>query len=421
MRFTVRRPASAEVSPCCHRPSGGDVACSVHVGVARPRAAGSTLENCLALAVFERDMSARGTSLRRVSSRDLLDPTTSLVLQTCGEQAPTAPVDRTVETSLLRNTHTRPLNGSARTARQRTNIKCLNADRIEAPRDVSRGLFDPILAAVALTRFELGDRHLRASSTVGAALGTREPLLQHLQPPRLNAAQTRDVQQFTSRHCRRHHNTTVDTHHVALTRTRDGFRHVGEPDKPAASPITDHPVGLHTLGDRPRQAEAHPADLGHPNPAESPIQTLDVMRFQTDLSKSLMHTGFAPPRATMGSKEKVAHRLSKIPQRLLLHSLRAGRQPVVFGAGSGQLRALLVVTRRVASGLPMLLLLDSQVPHIPGMAAMLPQYRRLLGGRKQPVSRHLGNVSITTDKSPKGQAGLLSPARARGSLAAEIR
>jgi hypothetical protein len=34
LRFTVRRPASAEVSPCCHRPSGGDVAWRVHVDVA---------------------------------------------------------------------------------------------------------------------------------------------------------------------------------------------------------------------------------------------------------------------------------------------------------------------------------------------------------------------------------------------------
>ncbi len=36
MRFTVRRPPNGEVSPCCHRPSGGDVACSVDVGVAPP-------------------------------------------------------------------------------------------------------------------------------------------------------------------------------------------------------------------------------------------------------------------------------------------------------------------------------------------------------------------------------------------------
>ena len=51
MRFTVRRPPTGEVSPCGHRPPGGDIACSVHVGVARPRVAGFALEHRLALTV----------------------------------------------------------------------------------------------------------------------------------------------------------------------------------------------------------------------------------------------------------------------------------------------------------------------------------------------------------------------------------
>jgi hypothetical protein len=67
LRFTVRRPASAEVSPCCHRPSGGDGVCSVHVGVGRTRVACLALEDRLALTVFQRDMPAGGASLRRVS------------------------------------------------------------------------------------------------------------------------------------------------------------------------------------------------------------------------------------------------------------------------------------------------------------------------------------------------------------------
>jgi len=51
LRFTVRRPPSGEVSPCCHRPSGGDVACSVDVGIAPTGIAGFALEDRLALAV----------------------------------------------------------------------------------------------------------------------------------------------------------------------------------------------------------------------------------------------------------------------------------------------------------------------------------------------------------------------------------
>jgi hypothetical protein len=37
LRFTVHRPASAEVSPCCHRPSGGDVVCGIGLSVADQR------------------------------------------------------------------------------------------------------------------------------------------------------------------------------------------------------------------------------------------------------------------------------------------------------------------------------------------------------------------------------------------------
>ena len=128
--------------------------------------------------------------------------------------------------------------------------------------------------------------------------------------------------------------------------------------------------------------------------------------FHADLPKSLVHTGFTPPRAAMSFGEKVAHRLGEVPQRLLLHSLRARRQPVVLGASGGQLGALLVVAGRPASGLPVLLLLDGQVPHIPGVAAMLGQHHRLLSSRKQPVSRHASNVAATTDKVTERRGGV---------------
>ena len=279
MRFTVRRPASAEVSPCCHRPSGGDVACSVHVGVARPRGAGFALENRLALTVFGRDVPARGASLRGVRGRDLLDPTTSLVLQSRGEQTPSTPVNAPVEAALLGDPHTGPLDGAPRRAGHRAHVKGFDADGVEAPRDVSGGLFDPILAPVSLPRLQLRDGLLRVSSTVGATLGAGQPLLQHLQPLGLTAAQARGVQQFTGRQRRRHHNTTVDTHHALVTRARDRIRDVGERDMPAAGPITGDPVGLHTCWDRPRQAKAHPAEFGHPDATEAAVETLHVLRF----------------------------------------------------------------------------------------------------------------------------------------------
>ena len=186
--------------------------------------------------------------------------------------------------------------------------------------------------------------------------------------------------------------------------------------RPARSRVTRKDF---TPRDRLRQAEAHPAHLGHPHPTKPAVQTLDVVRFDPDLPESLVHTGFAPRRAAVGSVEKVAHRLSEVSQRLLLHRLRSGRQPIVLGAGRSQLSTLLVVSRRTTSGLPVLVLLDGQVPYIPGVATMLGQHHCLFSRRKQPISRHTGNITLDTDKSPKGDTAPPPPAKARGFRAAK--
>src|SRR5271166_1000417 len=108
-RFTVHRPASAEVSACCHRPSGGDVASGVHVSVARARTASDALENRLALAVFPRDMPTGEASLRRVRSRDKFEPPRSFVLQPGNQQAPPVAVNLAVEAPFLRDVGARAL------------------------------------------------------------------------------------------------------------------------------------------------------------------------------------------------------------------------------------------------------------------------------------------------------------------------
>ena len=411
MRFTVRRPACAEVSPYCHRPSGGDVTCSVHVGVARPRIARFAFEDRLALAVFGRDMPAHGASLRRVRSRDLLDPTKRFVLRPRREQTPSASGDGPIEAALLGDPHTGLLDGSARRAGHSAHIEGFDADCVEAARDICGGLFDPVLATVGLTGPKLRDRALRASSTVRTALGAHQALLQHLQPLRLTRHQSGGVQQFTGRQRRRHHHATVDTHRAGFTRTRDRVRNVGECDMPAPGAIKRDPVGLNPRWDRPRTAKAHPSDFGHPDATQPAVQTLHMLRLDTDLPKSLVHSDFSPRRAAMGPAEETAHRLGEVAQRLLLHGLGASRQPVVLSAGRSQLSTLLVIAGCPPTGLPMLLLLDSQIPHIPCMATMLRQHHRLVSRRKKPVSRHTRNIVTTPDKLPKGQAAL-APAKA---------
>ena len=205
MRFTVRRPASAEVSPCCHRPSGGDVACSVHVGVARPCLQASHSKTAWLLrfpgamcphAEHRCDVYAAGTcSIRPIS----------LVLQARGEHTPSASANGPVEAALLGDPLTGLLDGSACRSRHSAHVKCFDANRVEAPRDIGSGLLDPVLASVSLTRSKLRDRLFRASPTVGAALCAGQALLQHGQPLRLARGETRGVQQFAGRRCRRHH------------------------------------------------------------------------------------------------------------------------------------------------------------------------------------------------------------------------
>ena len=180
VRFTVRGLPTGEVSPCGHRPSGGDVACSVDVGVAPSSGAGFALENRLALTVPRSDMPAPGASLRRVRSRSLLDPAQSLVLQTRGEKTPTTSADRAVKPPFLSHSRTGLLDSSARRPGHRTHVKGLDSDHVKPTREISGDFFDPVLAPVGRTRFQLRDRQFRAGAPVRATVGPGEPLLQHL-------------------------------------------------------------------------------------------------------------------------------------------------------------------------------------------------------------------------------------------------
>ena len=397
MRFTVRRPPTGEVSPCCHRPPGGDVACSVDIGVAPASSAGFAFENRLALAVSGCDVPAGGATLRRIRGRHLIDPTRSLVLQTRGQKPPTALADRPIQPALLSNPRTRPFNGASRSAGHCPHVKCFDPDRVEAASNVSGDLFDPILAPVRLTGSQLRDRLFCSCPPVGAALGPREPPLQHLQPLSLTAGQNGCMQQFARRQRRRNRNTTVDAHHTSIMRPRDRVGDVGERDMPAAGPITGYPVGLDPRWHCSRQPKPHPAHLGHPHPPKVAVESLDVMRFDRDLPKPFVHVGFAPRRATMRTGKEVLHGLREIPQRLLLHRLTPGAKPHVLGADLGQLRGMLGIAGRLAAGSPMLLLLHSQIPHKPRIPAVRQQALLLSRGGHQPKPRHTRTLSTTTD------------------------
>jgi hypothetical protein len=80
----------------------------------------------------------------------------------------------------------------------------------------------------------------------------------------------------------------------------------------------------------------------------------------------------------VGAGEEVRHGLGEVTQRLLLHHLAALPQPCVLGTRLGKVTALVDIARSAAAaGPPPGLLLDGEVPHIPGVGAMPGQYRLL--------------------------------------------
>jgi hypothetical protein len=398
LRFTVRRPPTGEVSPRCHRLSGGDVACSVDVGVAPPGAAGFALEDRLALAVSGCDVPACGASLRRVRSRNLFDPAEGLVLQACDELAPTTSSDRSVEPTLPGHSDARFFDGAASGTGHRLHVEVLDSDHVEPPCEVGRGFLDPIPAPVRLARFQSRDAPFRLLTAIGTALTARLPLLQHLQPFRLTRRQMGCVQQFAGRKRGRYRNTAVDADHAAIARTGDCVGDMRKRDMPTTSPIASDAVGLDAGRDRPRLAEPHPPDLRHPHPTQAAVQPLDVMSFHSDLPKPLVDTGFSPRRAPVSASEEVLHRLREIPQCLLLHRLTPSTKPRILGAGHRQLRTLLHIARSLAARLPVPLLLHRQIPHIPRIPAVHQQRLLLLTRRQQSKPRHIRTVATGTDK-----------------------
>jgi hypothetical protein len=82
----------------------------------------------------------------------------------------------------------------------------------------------------------------------------------------------------------------------------------------------------------------------------------------------------------------------------LLHHLRALPQPIMLRAGGCELSALLKIARRVRPArMPVSVLLDRKVPHVPGVRAMTLQHCLLGGCGKQPVPRHTNTLATATD------------------------
>ncbi len=421
MRFTVRGPASAKVSPCCHRPSGGDVACGVDVSVARLRAAGDALEDRLALAVFRRDVPTVEATLRRIRCRNEFEPPLGLVLQPGHQQPPSLALDLTVEALFLRDIGARAFTSPVRRAGHSTHIQILDPEGVEAARQIGGGLFHPVTAAICFAGTQPRNRQLRSCSPVRSASRPRQTPPQPPYPRRLTSTKARNAQEFPTGQRDRYRHAAINTYYAAITGSRDRFGDGSKSDVPTPRPIQSDSVRLHGAGDVAGPPKSHPPDLRYPYLPIAAAQPLDMAQFEPDLPKSFMLAGLTPRRATVGAIEKVAHRLGEVPQRSpasgrypqLLDGLRPSCQPVVFGAGRSQLGTLVVVTGRMTAPLPVPLLLDRQIPHKPAMTTMFGQCGRLLRAGKQPKPAHSNNLGATTDNLPEEGCGFPRPATAQ--------
>jgi hypothetical protein len=147
-------------------------------------------------------------------------------------------------------------------------------------------------------------------------------------------------------------------------------------------------------------AEPHPSCLGYPDFTDFSVEPPHMLRLHCDDAEPLVPPGL-PPRRPPGRVARIkesAHCLSEVPKRLLLHHLGPCGQPRMLGAGGGELSALLRVSGRACpSRSPVLMLLNSQIPDIPSVAAVVLQHA-LLGTRgKQSVPTHTNTLSTATD------------------------
>lgn len=212
----------------------------------------------------------------------------------------------------------------------------------------------------------------------------RELALQSNQPRSLLQRKARHVKHFSSGHGSRHRHAPVDSDNLLVARGGNRIGNGGESDMPPSSAVTRDPIRLHANRHGTRPAEPHPACFWDSDLADIAGDSADIPlpAALTHDAKSLVPSRFPPRRQPMRSPEEVRHGLREVPQCLLLHHLAAVAQPRVFRARCGELSELLKVTwRAIPSRPPVRMLLDRQVPNVPGMSTVLRQNRFLLRSR----------------------------------------
>jgi hypothetical protein len=414
VRFAVRWLAQRLASPRRHGPPGRDVTSSIHISMSGVPA-GDAAEARLALARLPSDVPAGVAPLRSERRLDSLDPTGRLVLQACHHYTPALAEDGPVQAGLLPDMPAWLVDCALGGRGHCPHAQVLHPDQIEAAGEVGRGLLGPVPSPVGLPSRKPGEGALDLRSPIGGRSGTGQAAFQPPQPSYLARPQGWSHQQLPSRQRSRYNNTSVQPHHVSVSRCRNHWRDGRERNMPAARPIPSYPegpCGRHWAG----PAEPNPAALRNQHCAPAPVQPPHMGRSQRDDAESLVPAALAVARwrgtcrprsgqdvcAALAPNshrgEVVGPRLLEVSQRLLLDDHASPGQPGKRGSGLSELATLLGEPRTSPpTWLPPRPLLDRQVPHETGMRAVL-QERRLLGwGRVQPIAAHSWNLAATCD------------------------
>jgi hypothetical protein len=396
LRFAVHGLTQRQASPRRHGVPRRDIPGRVHVCVAG-EIAGHAGEESLALAALHCDMPARRAALARVRGIDFLHPARGLVLQTAHQQAPARAHDLPIEAGFLAYIPARLLYGPLGGTRHMRDAKVFDSDHVKPARQVRGSLLSPILTDVLLMSSQLRDGQPQPYTAIRTSPGPGELALKAGQPALPLRAEPGNTKHLARRQRRAHGNATVDADHLTRIRRGYGVGYRCEGDVPAVRAVPRHAVGLYGRnGTRP--AETNPPGLGYPHLASLAAQSAYMPRLHGDDTEALITSGFPPRRFAVRAGEETRHGLREVPECLLLHHLAACTQPPEISAGLGQLARLGEEPWRAAAPrTPPRLLLNSHVPHKPGVRAMVPQHYFLDGRRRQPIAGHSNTLATAAD------------------------
>jgi hypothetical protein len=373
LRFAVHGPGYPVASPRSHGVPRRDVSSRVYISIA-DEAAGSAQEEGLALARLPVHLPARRATLAGERRSDPFHPIRGFFLQAAHQQAPAGSQDATVQCCLGCHVPARSPSSSSSRARHVPYPQVLDADHVKPARKVRAGLLGPVSPAVSFATLESGDGKLYPPTAIRPAPCAGELPTQAHHAAALPAGQPRSGHHLAGRQGRRYDNAPVNSYHFAVTGSGDRLWDGSEGNVPAARTVACHAIGFHARGYSTGPAESYPSHFRDAHLTDIARQAAYVSRFEGYHPESLVPPGLPSCGAVMSPTEVISHGLGMVAECLLLNHLASRAQPSVFRTYLGKLPALLQVARRgLAAWTPVRSLLDRQVPHEPGMRAMVPQ------------------------------------------------